>query len=124
MDDKEKRRQRRVRDRQQRVRRPREARVLSARNALLGTIVAAGVLGVYAWRRSDRATEALSQFQPTVANAPAAPGSAPDGMVWIPGGEFSMGAADPRGADDNDVGMNATTDSRPIHRVYVDGFWM
>jgi formylglycine-generating enzyme required for sulfatase activity len=45
-------------------------------------------------------------------------------MVWIPGGEFSMGAADPMGADNNDVGMNATTDSRPIHRVYVDGFWM
>lgn len=46
---------------------------------------------------------------------------APDGMVWIPGGEFSMGAADP---PMNDVGMKATTDSRPIHRVYVDGFWM
>ena len=24
----------------------------------------------------------------------------------------------------NDVGMQATPDSRPIHRVYVDGFWM
>jgi sulfatase modifying factor 1 len=45
-------------------------------------------------------------------------------MVWIPGGEFSMGAADPIGADANVVGMQATTDSRPIHRVYVDGFWM
>jgi formylglycine-generating enzyme required for sulfatase activity len=44
-------------------------------------------------------------------------------MVWIPGGEFSMGAADP--ADGRDVvGMQATTDSRPIHRVMVDGFWM
>jgi formylglycine-generating enzyme required for sulfatase activity len=45
-------------------------------------------------------------------------------MVWIPGGEFSMGAADPMGADNNDVGMQATDDSRPIHRVYVDAFWM
>jgi formylglycine-generating enzyme required for sulfatase activity len=45
-------------------------------------------------------------------------------MVWIPGGEFSMGAADPVGIDHNDVGMHATKDSRPIHRVYVDGFWM
>ena len=35
-------------------------------------------------------------------------------MVWIPGGEFSMGAADPPEMDD--VGMKATTDSRPIHR--------
>jgi formylglycine-generating enzyme required for sulfatase activity len=45
-------------------------------------------------------------------------------MVWIPGGEFSMGAADPAGDDRNGVGMHATRDSRPIHRVYVDGFWM
>jgi formylglycine-generating enzyme required for sulfatase activity len=28
------------------------------------------------------------------------------------------------GLDHNDVGMRATVDSRPIHRVYVDGFWM
>lgn len=61
---------------------------------------------------------------PTVANTSAAPGLAPEGMVWIPGGEFSMGAADPVGKDLNDVGMHATDDSRPIHRVYVDGFWM
>jgi formylglycine-generating enzyme required for sulfatase activity len=45
-------------------------------------------------------------------------------MVWIPGGEFSMGAADPTGTDANAVGMHATDDSRPIHRTYVDGFWM
>jgi formylglycine-generating enzyme required for sulfatase activity len=45
-------------------------------------------------------------------------------MVWIPGGEFSMGAADPTGFDHNDVGMRATADARPIHRVAVDGFWM
>ena len=44
-------------------------------------------------------------------------------MVWIPGGEFSMGAQDPPDVHDM-VGMQATTDSRPIHRVYVDGFWM
>jgi sulfatase modifying factor 1 len=43
-------------------------------------------------------------------------------MVWIPGGEFSMGASDSPGMDH--VGMQATEDSRPVHRVYVDGFWM
>jgi formylglycine-generating enzyme required for sulfatase activity len=43
-------------------------------------------------------------------------------MVWIPGGEFSMGAQDL--PDMNDVGMNATKDARPIHRVHIDGFWM
>ena len=53
---------------------------------------------------------------------PAVP-PAPAGMVWIPGGEFSMGAQDPPDMNDA-VGMKATTDSRPIHRVYVDGFWM
>ncbi len=33
-----------------------------------------------------------------------------------------MGAAEAPAMDT--VGMNATLDSRPIHRVYVDGFWM
>ncbi|MBV8827948.1 MAG: formylglycine-generating enzyme family protein [Acidobacteriaceae bacterium] len=61
-------------------------------------------------------------FGPTVPNASPAPGHAPRGMVWIPGGEFSMGAQDPPGMDE--VGMKATIDSRPIHRVYVDGFFM
>jgi formylglycine-generating enzyme len=60
----------------------------------------------------------------TIANPFPSPGSGPEDMVWIPGGEFSMGAADPQGIDRNDVGMHATADSRPIHRVYVDGFWM
>jgi len=63
-------------------------------------------------------------FEPTRVNAGPAPGKAPKGMVWIPGGEFSMGAADPMGMDKNEVGMHATDDSRPVHRVYVDGFWM
>jgi formylglycine-generating enzyme required for sulfatase activity len=43
-------------------------------------------------------------------------------MVLIPGGEFSMGASDP--PDMDEVGMKATTDARPVHRVYVDGFFM
>jgi formylglycine-generating enzyme len=61
-------------------------------------------------------------FERTVPNAAAAPHAAPAGMVWIPGGEFSMGAADPPGMDA--VGMSGTRDARPIHRVYVDGFFM
>ena len=64
----------------------------------------------------------VPSFLPTVENIRSASGKPPEGMVWIPGGEFSMGAAEAPGM--NMVGMEATTDSRPIHRVYVDGFWM
>lgn len=39
------------------------------------------------------------------------PGLAPDGMVWIPGGEFWMGT-------------DEFPDARPWHRVVVNGFWM
>jgi formylglycine-generating enzyme required for sulfatase activity len=51
-------------------------------------------------------------FAPTIPNATLPPGDAPSGMVWIPGGEFSMG------------GEETIPDARPVHRVYVDGFWM
>jgi formylglycine-generating enzyme required for sulfatase activity len=44
-------------------------------------------------------------------------------MAWIPGGEFSMGANDPTDKND-EVGMKGALDARPIHRVYVDGFFM
>lgn len=67
-------------------------------------------------------SESAVRFGPTIPNAAPAPGPVPAGMVWIPGGEFSMGAQDP--PDHDDVGMKATYDSRPIHRVYVDGFYM
>lgn len=49
--------------------------------------------------------------------------TAPPGMVWIPGGEFTMGT---------NVSANHGTcavrgglsDAQPLHRVFVDGFWM
>src|SRR5258708_6323642 len=63
-----------------------------------------------------------SSFAPSVVNSSRAPSPAPQGMVWIPGGEFSMGMADPRGFEGG--GMLSMEDARPIHRVYVDGFWM
>jgi sulfatase modifying factor 1 len=67
---------------------------------------------------------ATGAFQPTVPNTARPPGNTPVAMVWIPGGEFSMGAQDPSGIDSNLVGMHAIADARPIHRVYVDGFFM
>jgi sulfatase modifying factor 1 len=103
--------------------------------ARLGTawIVAAALLAAVEWSMfvlTQDATAApasesdSSAFLPTKPNTAKPPGPVPDDMVWIPGGEFSMGAADPLGNDKNEVGMLATRDSRPIHRVYVNGFWM
>jgi formylglycine-generating enzyme len=44
---------------------------------------------------------------------PASAGAAPaDEMVWVPGGNFSMGSED------------FYPEERPVHRVRVDGFWM
>jgi formylglycine-generating enzyme len=42
------------------------------------------------------------------------PPSPTEGMVWIPGGEFTMGTDD----------ETAWPDERPAHRVRVGGFWM
>jgi formylglycine-generating enzyme required for sulfatase activity len=86
-------------------------------HGVVETILAVGVLGA-----PIALVAGASPFLPTVANTAPAPPRAPANMVWIPGGEFSMGAQDPPGMDD--VGMQATHDSRPVHRVYVDGFWM
>ena len=93
------------------------------------------VAGAVAWMaRGRRAFEpvappsdgppppAPAAFAATVPALTLAPGPAPSGMVWIPGGEFSMGAADPRGLEHG--GHEPMSDARPIHRVYVDPFWM
>ena len=64
----------------------------------------------------------VDDFKATIASGQPPPSAGPQGMVWIPGGVFSMGAAPTPGM--NDVAMQATQDSRPIHRVRVGGFWM
>lgn len=95
---------------------------------VIGTVVTTALVMVLAdfVRRSSVTNAArvslVDKFVPTIPNRAPAPSQPPDGMVWIPGGEFSMGAQDP--PDIDEVGMKATADSRPIHRVYVDGFWM
>jgi sulfatase modifying factor 1 len=77
-------------------------------------------------QRSDSTTaeqtnSANSNFAPTFPNkAPGGP--PPEGMVWIPGGEFSMGSDV---ASESLCGLpGVTRDASPIHRVYVDGYWM
>ncbi len=54
---------------------------------------------------------------PQVVKPPAAKppvGDAPPGMVWVPGGEFTMGTDDPE----------APVPEHPAHRVLVSSFWM
>lgn len=76
-------------------------------------------------------------------NNPALAATDTKDMVWIPGGEFSMGSKNP--LKESAASQSASTtkssatacqaeghctaqddmrDARPIHRVYVDGFWM
>jgi sulfatase modifying factor 1 len=64
-----------------------------------------------------------SPFAPTISKPSKPPSPAPEGMVWIPGGEFSMGS---EGKCDGKSCCSPATvaDALPIHRVDVDGFWM
>jgi formylglycine-generating enzyme required for sulfatase activity len=70
------------------------------------------------------AKPAAPAFAPTIPNPMPAPTTAPAGMVWIPGGEFSMGGLAPSEGVCTMATMNSVKDSQPIHQVYVDGFWM
>lgn len=68
-------------------------------------------------------TNVTSEFKPTIENKfkPNA-AKAPKGMVWIPGGEFSMGS----NVEDESLCSikGVTKDAAPVHRVYVDGYYM
>jgi sulfatase modifying factor 1 len=66
--------------------------------------------GLAAARRGAGAA-AAGTTAPLPSRSAASSSATPDGMVWIPGGEFAMGS-------------DEFPDARPVHRVSVDGFWM
>ncbi len=79
-------------------------------------ILASGTISTCAFAGTSGA------FEMTVAAKASAPTAVPEGMVWIPGGEFSMGA---NSSGDSICSLPGTSsDAQPIHRVSVDGFWM
>ena len=84
------------------------------------------LLGALPLHADTNAETAWSQFNgafgATFEKTAPPPTEAPEGMVWIPGGVFSMGLADPRPLPRG--GREAMADARPIHQVEVDGFWM
>jgi formylglycine-generating enzyme len=122
----------------QRAQKP-DSHTNTLRTIAILAVMAAAVSAAWLWytnRHSETLTTSVPQetvieskknvsasgFRDTVPNPSKPAGEAPPGMVWIPGGEFSMGAEDPRGLEHG--GPGSMEDARPIHRVYVDGFWM
>ncbi len=95
-------------------------------------ICGAGFIGLW-FRGSDVAGDNRSSntvwpkdhagpYSPTLLKQTPMPADRPQGMVWIPGGEFSMGTDEDA---DSLCGMpGLSRDALPIHRVEVDGFWM
>jgi formylglycine-generating enzyme required for sulfatase activity len=87
-------------------------------------IACVGVVLLRAHRERTASARAASAetFLPTIENKIKPSEPAPEGMVWIPGGEFSMGADE---SGESLCGLpGVTRDSQPIHWVYVDGFWI
>ncbi len=62
------------------------------------------------------------EFRETIVNKNSNPPAAVKDMEWISGGEFSMGIVNPMGITEG--GKEPMNDARPVHRVYIDGFFM
>lgn len=83
-------------------------------------VAVSATMVVLALNRKERSN--VEGYTATTPSRGAPTEAAPAGMVWIPGGEFSMGS---EVASENLCGLpGVTQDARPIHRVSVDGFWM
>ena len=115
--------------------RRRGLRILAWTLGIVGGLVVAAIAGILIWSQvgvSQAEPEPLAAVRAddriVITDDPAgivlapADGESDVGLVFIPGGKFSMGAAQREGM--SPVGMQATHDSRPIHRVSVGAFWM
>ena len=91
--------------------------------AVVVTIVAVGTIYserlLHPFGRKKLASGKELVFREPKLNSSDAPGPAPDGMVWIPGGEFYMGSE-----LEDQFGNPVFQDAAEVHLVYVDGFWM
>lgn len=85
---------------------------------LVGVIAGLAVYGdqidrlIYPGKIKLASGKEIDDVEPKINENNRPKGDAPDGMVWIPGGQFYMGIDD-----------DAFPDAE-IHPVYVDGFWM
>ena len=93
----------------------------SIRQTLVDNAVSCTVIGLTPQDSITYMQEGGKEFKTTIANT-AKPTINEQGMVWIPGGEFSMGSVNPVGMSDG--GKEAMNDARPVHRVYLNGFYM
>ena len=75
-----------------------------------------------ATRTTASTPNAQPNFEATIVNSAPAPGALPEGMIYVPGGEFSMGSLDP--TEMVCGGDQPMDDARPLHRVYLDAFFM
>ncbi len=95
--------------------------IASVAAAKIDGAVSCSVLG---FSKADSVTymgQGGKEFKPTLENR-YKPSYNVEGMVWIPGGEFSMGSVNPASMEDG--GKETMNDARPVHRVYVNGFFM
>ena len=73
-------------------------------------------------KKTEPTLNAQPNFIATISNSVSTPTHLPAGMVYVPGGEFSMGSLDP--TEMVCGGDQPMDDARPLHRVYLDGFFM
>lgn len=76
--------------------------------------VAISFLVIIAGCSQEKKTEVSEDKSSSTAALTTSTSVAPEGMVWIPGGEFTMGTDDPESYEAE----------RPAHRVRVNGFWI